>query len=390
MTDAPDRRPVVCQVLHSLCVGGAEILAARLARNLQAEFRFVFACLDDAGPLAEELSHDGFPVHVFRRRPGFDWRLVRALSRLFRRENVNVIHAHQYAPFAYCALARGWWSRTGILFTEHGRHQPDYPRPKRVWANKFLLRRQDVAIGVGEAVRQALIHNEGLAPQRVKVIFNGIDLTRFDPNAPLHNEIRRKLQLRADEFVVFQVARLDYLKDHATGLKMMERLRQAGLPVKLVIIGDGPERPTIERLRTEWRLEASVQLLGQCRDVPQLIQAADALVLTSVSEGIPLTLIEGMAAGLPIVATDVGGVSEVVESEVTGLLAPAKEDAQLAAHLTRLVQDRAWGRRLGQAGRCRAERLFSEPEMHRRYREEYLSFCHRGNGSEFSESRFVL
>lgn len=375
MTDASDSRPVVCQVLHSLCVGGAEILAARLARNLQSDFRFVFACLDEAGFLAEELKRDGFPVHVFRRRPGFDWRLVSQLSQLFRTERVDVIHAHQYAPFAYCAMARGWWSRRGILFTEHGRHQPDYPRPKRIFANKFLLRRQDLAIGVGEAVRQALIKNEGLPPERVKVIFNGIDLTRFDPASPRRDEIRRELQLSEGDFVVFHVARLDYLKDHATALRTASRLKQAGLPVKLVIIGDGPERPGIENLREELRLQEAVHLLGQRTDIARLIQAADALLLTSVSEGIPLTLIEGMAAGLPIVATDVGGVSEVVDAEVTGLLAPAKDDTQLAAQLTRLIQDRDWSRQLGQAGRRRAERFFSEPDMHRQYREDYLSLC---------------
>lgn len=372
MTDA-DRRPVICQVLHSLCVGGAEILAARLARNLQDEFRFVFACLDDAGFLADELSRDGFPVHVLRRQPGFDWRLVRTLSQLFRREQVDVIHAHQYAPFAYCAMARGWWSKQGIVFTEHGRHQPDYPRPKRIFANKYLLRPQDTAIGVGEAVRQALIQNEGLPPQRVQVIYNGIDLTKFDPDAPRREAIRNELGFAANDFLIFQVARLDYLKDHATALRMMARIKRTDRPIKLVIIGDGPERATIERLQTELQLESSVRLLGQRTDVARLIQAADALLLTSVSEGIPLTLIEGMAAGLPIVATDVGGVGEVVISETTGLLAPAKDDAQLASQVVRLLENRDWGRTLGIAGRARAEQQFSEPEMHRHYREQYLS-----------------
>lgn len=371
MTDAPDCRPVVCQVLHSLCVGGAEILAARLARNLQAEFRFVFVCLDEAGFLAEELAREGFPVHVLHRRPGFDWHLVRSLAQLLRRESVDVLHAHQYAPFAYCAMARGWWSKRAIVFTEHGRHQPDYPRPKRIFANKFLLRPQDIPIGVGEAVRQALIQNEGLPADRVQVIYNGIDLTRFDPSAPQREPVRMELGLSPEDFLLIHVARLDYLKDHATGLRMMARLRQTDQRVKLTVIGDGPERAAIEHLRAELQLETSVQLLGQRTDVARLIQAADALLLTSVSEGIPLTLIEGMAAGLPVVATDVGGVAEVVESEVTGLLAPAQDAELLAAQVTRLAGNRNWSRQLGTAGRIRAEQMFSEPEMHRQYREQY-------------------
>ncbi len=377
MADDSEQKPAICQVLHSLCMGGAEVLAARLARNLRTEFRFVFACLDEAGSLADELTQDGFPVYVFHRRPGFDWRLVFHLSRMFADERVDVIHAHQYAPFVYCSLSRGWRSGRGVLFTEHGRHQPDYPRWKRIWANKFLLRKQDRAIGVGEAVRQALIQNEGLPPKRVEVIYNGIDLTRFDPAAPLRAEVRSELQLVQKDYVLIQVARLDYLKDHATALRMLALLRDAGSPVKLLIVGDGPERAATEALCAELSLDSQVRFLGLRTDVPRLIQAADALLLTSVSEGIPLTLIEGMAAGLPVLATDVGGVHEVVEREATGLLAPAKDPVGLKDQLHRLMQDPAWSRQMGRAGRLRAERLFSEPEMHRQYRNVYLSLAGR-------------
>jgi glycosyltransferase involved in cell wall biosynthesis len=365
------RRPVICQVLHSLCMGGAEILAARLARNLKSEYRFVFACLDEAGFLADELSREGFPVHAFQRQAGFDWRLVRQLGRLFRSERVDVIHAHQYAPFVYGSLARGWTSGRGVLFTEHGRHQPDYPRPRRIRANKFLLRRRDAVVAVGEAVRQALIQNEGLAPARVQVIYNGIDLNRFDPRAPLRDEVRRELDLSADDAVIVQVARLDYLKDHATALRMMSELRDTLPGMKLLIVGDGPERSGIQALCEELKLCGMVRILGQRTDVPRLLQAADVLLLTSVSEGIPLTLIEGMAAGLAVLATDVGGVSEIVESEVTGLLAPAKDAKRLSEQLQRLLGNRDLRRKMGQAGRARAERMFSEPEMHRHYCELY-------------------
>jgi glycosyltransferase involved in cell wall biosynthesis len=367
-----DQRPTVCQVLHSLCMGGAEVLAARLARNMRSEFRFVFACLDEAGFLAEELARDGFPVHVFQRRSGFDRRLVRQLRRLFRDEQVDLVHAHQYTPFLYSSLARGWISPRPLLFTEHGRHQPDFPRPKRIWANKLLLRPKDRVVAVGEAVRQALIANEGLPPKRVAVVYNGVDLTRFDPRAPLREVVRRELGLAEAEFAVFQVARLDYLKDHGTALRMMAQL-EAGERVRLVLIGDGPERGEIESLRNELHLHGRVTLVGLRTDVPRLLQAADAVLLTSLSEGIPLTLIEAMGAALPVLATRVGGVEEVVIDETTGLLATAKHPVELVAQLRRLSSDRRWSRELGANGRQRAESLFGEPEMHHQYREVYRS-----------------
>jgi len=149
-----------CQLLHGLRVGGAEVLAARLARRFRDEFRFVFVCLDELGTLGEELRVEGFTVHVLERRPGVDWRCVFRLASILRRERVDLVHAHQYTPFFYGAMARLLFRPPPVLFTEHGRWYPDYPRPKRILANRLLLDRRDRVIGVGESVR------EGADPQR--------------------------------------------------------------------------------------------------------------------------------------------------------------------------------------------------------------------------------
>src|SRR5262245_56225881 len=151
--------PVVCQLLHTLNVGGAEVLAARLARRLRDRCRFHFVCLDEKGTLGEGLEAEGFPVTVLGRRPGLDWRCAWRLGRLLRAQGVEVVHAHQYTPFSYALLARWVSRRYPVLFTEHGRHQPDHPRRKRILFNRLMLRRRDRVVAVGEAVRQALIVN---------------------------------------------------------------------------------------------------------------------------------------------------------------------------------------------------------------------------------------
>ena len=133
------RHATICQVLHGLQVGGAEILAARLARQLNRDYRFLFICLDELGTLGQELRFEGFSVQVVDRRPGLDRRSARRLAGIIRRERVDVLHAHQYTPFFYCAASRLIGSRPPILFSEHGRHQPDYPRRKRILANRVLL-----------------------------------------------------------------------------------------------------------------------------------------------------------------------------------------------------------------------------------------------------------
>jgi sugar transferase (PEP-CTERM/EpsH1 system associated) len=355
--------PTVCHLLHSLHVGGAEVLAARLARRLGDRFRFVFACLDDLGPLGEQLRAEGFAVEVLGRRPGVDWRCSVRLGRLLRRQRVAVLHAHQYTPFFYGLTARLVCRRPALLFTEHGRHHPDYPRRKRIWLNRLLLQRRDRVVAVGAAVRQALIANEGLPAERVAVITNGIDLAPYAGPAPDRDAVRRELGAGPDDWLIVQVARLDYLKDHATALRALAHAVGRLPNARLVLVGDGPERPAIERLRAEAGLADRVWLLGPRGDVPRLLRAADLFLLTSISEGIPLTVIEAMAAGLPVVATRVGGVPEVVDDGVTGLLAAAGDAGALAAHLVALAGQPDQAREMGRRGRDRAWAVFSEERM---------------------------
>jgi glycosyltransferase involved in cell wall biosynthesis len=367
----PRSRPTIGQVLHTLGVGGAEVLAARLARQLGGAYRFVFFCLDGLGTLGEELRAEGFPVRVLGRRPGLDGRCAWHLGGLLRREHVDLLHAHQYTPFFYALMSRFLYRNTPVLFTEHGRHAPDYPRRKRILANRLLLRRRDRVVGVGEAVRQALITNEGISPARVGVIYNGVHLAPFASPGDSRGTVRRELGCGPGDLVIIQVARLDYLKDHATALRAFAEVLRHRPDARLLLVGEGPEHAAMEAESLRLGLGAHVRLLGLRKDVARLLFAADLFLLTSISEGIPLTVIEAMAAGLPVVSTRVGGVAEVVEEGRTGLLAPSGDARALAGKVARLAGDAALRRRMGDAGRDRARALFSEPLMHTRYQRLY-------------------
>jgi glycosyltransferase involved in cell wall biosynthesis len=363
----PRSRPTIGQVLHTLGVGGAEVLAARLARQLGGAYRFIFFCLDALGTLGDELRADGFPVRVLGRRPGLDGRCAWHLGSLLRRERIDLLHAHQYTPFFYALTSRFLYRTPPVLFTEHGRHAPDYPRRKRILANRLLLRRRDRVVGVGEAVRRALIDNEGIPPARVEVIYNGIDLAPFQGGRDGRESVRREFGCGPNDFAIIQVARLDYLKDHATALRTFAEILSHRPDARLILVGEGPERTPIEVAIRRLGLGAHVRLLGLRKDVARLLFAADLFLLTSISEGIPLTVIEAMAAGLPVVSTRVGGVPEVVEEGRTGLLAPSGDAAALAGQVVRLAGDAALRQRMGHFGRDRARALFPEPLMHARY-----------------------
>ena len=292
-----------------------EVLAARLARRLSGSYRTIFCCLDDIGRLGEQLRDDGFSVYHLKRRSGLNIRSSNRLASLLRRERVDVIHAHQFGPFFYGATARLLANRPGLVMTEHGRSFPDPPRRTHFLFNRTVLRRGDRIIAVGEDVRRALIENEGFPPGRVEVVYNGVDTSSFEESARHRESVRREIGVGAEDFVLMQVARLDPIKDHATAVRAVGRVAERRGDVRLVIVGDGAEAGPIDELIRGLGLEDRVLRLGTRTDVPRLLGAADAVLLTSRSEGIPLTLIEGMAAGLPVVATRVGGVPEVVRTE---------------------------------------------------------------------------
>jgi L-malate glycosyltransferase len=360
-------RPTICQLLHGLPIGGAEVLADRFVRCLSDRYRFVIACLDQVGTLGEALEADGYTVCHLGRKPGMDLGCARRLARFVRDQHVDLIHAHQYTPFFYALTSRLFRAGVPVVFTEHGRWHPDFPRRKRMIFNRVMTRRRDRFLAVGEAVGQALITNEGLPANRVQVVYNGINLEPFEQLPSDRAAIRAELGFSPDDFLIMQVARLDGLKDHCTAIRTMQHLLREAPRAKLILVGEGPERAKIEPLIRELELEENVRLLGSRRDVPRLLSAADVFLLTSISEGIPLTIIEGMAAGLPVVSTDIGGVREILGDPPIGRLAPAGDDNQLAQALIELAEKPALRREWGERGRQRAFDLFSEQTMHAQY-----------------------
>jgi L-malate glycosyltransferase len=292
-----------------------------------------------------------------------------------QQHDVRLVHAHQYAPFFYSSLARAFGARYPIVFTEHGRDFPDFRRPKRVWANKLLLRRKDRVVAVGEHVRTALIENEGFALTRVDVIYNGVDALRFHAARPYRDRVRAQLGLTDQDVGIIQVARLNRLKDYGTALHAIAQACNESPNVKYFIVGVGEEQSKIEETIAKLQLTRQVKMLGLRTDVSELLQGMDIFLLSSLSEGIPLTLIEAMLAQLPCVTTNVGGTGEVVIEGSTGYLAEAKDSCELARKLIKLVRSQDERTRMGDAGRKRTMSLFRSDRMFERYESMYAELC---------------
>lgn len=368
-----DDRPAICHVIHALGVGGAEVLVDQMIRRMQKDFRCIVAVLDEIGEIGKRLQEDGFIVEHLHRQPGIDRGCATRLRQFADREGAEILHAHQCTPFFQAMLSRGLTGRRPVVFTEHGRHFPDTPSRKRAIVNRMLLKRCDRLFGCGAAVRQALINNEGLPESRVEVIYNGVDLKALGkPTSGARESIRAEFGYSADDFVVVQVARLHELKDHQTALKAVDEARHRIPGLRLLLAGDGDQRSAIEQTIRERGLDQAVTLAGTRKDIADLLSASDVFLLSSISEGIPLTVIEAMAARRPVVSTAVGGLPELLEHGVSGMLAPSGDASSLAASLVQLYQSADLRNQMAEVAAGRAQEKFSLQGMLNSYRDVYF------------------
>lgn len=367
-----DERPTIVQVLHCLRTGGAEVLSLALAESLSDQFRYVYVCLDEEGELADAARAQGIRVHCMHRKPGIDLGCVGRLREVLYREKPALIHAHQYGAFFYSSLARLGTSRLPIIYTEHGRPPNDAPSFRHAVANFFLCRYHDQVITVSEDMRKAVIANESIPKRQVKVIYNGVNSARIQAFAGARKPVRLRFGVSDDQVLVVQVARLEAVKDHVTALRAMARLKRSHPGVRLLLAGTGSQAAAIARQISELGIENSVIQAGYYEgDVAEVMQAADIFLLSSIKEGAPLTILEALSAGKPVLATDVGGVSELVASNQTGLLCAAGDPEAMARQLSRLAESENLRDRLGTTGRARVEQEFSEQQMHHAYRKTF-------------------
>jgi glycosyltransferase involved in cell wall biosynthesis len=354
-------------VVLTLNPGGTERLVLDLSTRLAPEVTTAVCCLDEAGQWGEELAARGIPVTVLHRRAGFHPALGLKVAAAVRAHRADVVHCHQYTPFVYAAigtLAR----RCPIIFTEHGRLADVPPSPKRRRANAVLrLVPARVAV-VSEDLRQHLV-SEGFRAEQIEVLYNGI--VPGPPPSPAERlDVRRELGCADGDIVAVTVARLDPVKDFGTMIAAVPSAMAQVPALRLVIVGDGPERPAVERAGR--MLGPRLTLLGHRNDARRFLAGADLFLSSSTFEGVSLTILEAMAAGLPIVATAVGGTPEILDDSY-GRLVPSRSPEAMADAIRDIAADRARRLRMGEHARVAAAERFSLDTMLGRYLAMYRS-----------------
>lgn len=372
--------PRVLQVVLSLNPGGTERLVLELATRLHAGMPMMVCCLDEAGSWAGELESRAIGVRSLGRQEGFRPGLARAIASIAREHRASVIHAHHYSPFVYSALSRLCGSGARVIFTEHGRLSDARPSPKRRVANRLLTTLPHGVFAVSGDLKAHMV-GEGFSPAAIRVIYNGIDVGPL-PDAAARARARQRLGVSDGTFVIGTIARLDPVKDLGTLIRATAAFmtQRPVTPIAVAIVGDGAERAALEQLAASSGAALAVRFLGHRDDAREWLAGCDAYVNCSISEGVSLTILEAMAAGLPVVATRVGGTPEVVPAATPGameaacgLLVPARDARALADALSRLAASPSLRQSLGRAARARVEAHFTLDRMVREYRDVYAA-----------------
>jgi glycosyltransferase involved in cell wall biosynthesis len=354
----------IAHLLSSFLIGGQERVALDLAERQQRDGHAVIAVSLAAGPdgpMAVEFTRAGAARATVPKGEGLDLTLPIRLARLFRRERIQIVHTHNPQPLIYGAPAARA-ARARVIHTKHGAN-PDGGR--RLTLLRSSARLVDAYVAVSEITARIARERREAPEERLRVIENGIDLDRFHPDADARAAVRAELAIPPGAWVAGTVGRLSAEKDQALLLRAVAPLLDE--ETRLLVVGDGAEAAALGALARSLPAGRFIHLLGARSDVPRLLTALDAFVLSSRTEGLPLVIPEAMAAGLPVVSTAVGGIPMVIDPGATGFLVPAGDEAALRDRLRDLRDRRDEARACGQRAREVALRRYSADRMARDY-----------------------
>jgi sugar transferase (PEP-CTERM/EpsH1 system associated) len=354
----------ICHVLLSLRPGGLENGVVNVINGLdRQEFVSAVCCLQQRGEFADRIADERCEVLEFGLQPGTDIGLPWRLARAFRRLRPDIVHTRNAEAFYYGAVAAKLAGVPAVVHSEHGRVFPE--KWHRALVQRLMLRDVTCAFAVSRQLADAMVTEIGVRPGKFKVIYNGVDTLKFGMRSRTGDRGAEQ-----GEVIIGSVGRLAAVKNYGFLLRTVARLPRE-LRWRLVLIGDGPERTNLVETIRELDLNERVELLGHRDDVADLLPRFDIFVLPSVSEGMSNTLLEAMAAGVAVVASNVGGNPEIIEPGRSGLLFPSGDLAAAVREISSLVTD-PWRRaQLADAGAARAEKTFGMRVMLNAYEELY-------------------
>lgn len=375
-------------VLNRLDTGGMERIIVSLIKASGDRYRHALIELSGAGALRGEIENSVSACLSLDKKPGKDWPCYWRFWRALRMLKPDLVQTYNTGTLDLAPIVKLAGVRR-LVHAEHGRSaaDPEGTNPKYLRLRRWMAPLIDRFVAVSADLQRWLTERARIRSSKVAYIANGIDVAAFKlPRDVAATRPRLGDFAPPGTVLIGHVARLDEVKDQAGLISAFKLLREASghADCRLVIVGEGAQRPELERQIAELGLAKTVRLLGDRQDVAELLTECDVFALSSIAEGMPVTLLEAMAARLPVVATDVGGVALVVETGVTGTLVPASDPHAMAKALRAYAVDETLRRQHGDAGSARVAAQFSLSAMVSAYATLYDALLSRRSGVALS------
>jgi L-malate glycosyltransferase len=329
-------------------MGGSERVVYDLARKLdRTAFKVIIIGFSD-GPIRRLYEEMGVPIFALSKKKKSKLGLVRDIRRILIQEQVDLVNPHHFGPFLYASLARAGLG-TKMIYTEHSQWQLEELTLVEKAINRILLAKADAIIAISGQIRDYYLKKLFLKPQKVHLISNGIDLEFIAGGDGIG--LRRSFGIKQQERVIGIVANLRPEKNHRLLLSAFSQMTKERDGIRLLIVGADCMEGEVQRFAGQTGVGDKILFLGRRDDIRDLLSIIDVFCLPSIHEGLPLTILEAMAAGVPVVGSDVMGINEVITHGSNGLLFPAGNEEKLAETLTQIITDESMRDRLSSVGR---------------------------------------
>ena len=380
----------ILRMITWLPQGGIERKIVAVLPKLNRDlFDVHLCCIRERGALADDLEKQGVPVHLIPFKSRLDPVGLLRLRRLTRRLNIDLIHSHMYRANTPATALRVMDSRLAVIGHYHNVNTWESARQLRM--DRFMALRRNMNVAVSEAVRRNVVETLGIPEELTTTLYNCVDLDEFQRlGDPARAAVRSELGIPPQDKIIIMVARMVAQKNHQIVIETAPEILQACPESRFVFVGGGPDEESMKEQARNRGIAERCLFLGRRDDVPRLLGASDVAILPSFKEGFSNAVLEAMACGLPVVASDVGGNSEIIDPGINGYLLETTADAtsrfgisipvaQFPRLLKRLLTDDEHRVRLGEAAWQRA-RHYGIDAMVREIEQLYLEVLEGGSG----------
>jgi len=365
-----NRKLKIAQVIWGLEIGGAERVVQKLAHGLEDKGHDVtVVTFKPDGLIYKELEEKAIKIKLIKKRHRFDFTIIWQLISFFRSEKFDIVNTHLITADIWGRIAAIFAGVPGIIVTAHS-ESPPFRNNFQIQIDKFLSFFTDKIIAVSKRVVNYHIKRQNINRDLFHIIYNGIELSSFKA-IKSKMKMREELNLSENDIVMGTVGRLSKEKNQEKILNIVARLKKDGFPLTTMIVGDGSERKNLEKKVDELDIGELIHFLGERKDIPDLLQAMDIWLNTSLMEGFSIAVLEAMLSKLPVIATNAGGNEEAIVPGVTGYV--VDDEIKFSNYIKHIVNDPALLKSMGEDGHKRVTNFFTQDIMITQTEKLYLS-----------------